>query len=43
MSKEDVLTAEKWQVGGDGDGEYHSVPEREREREEESEAAMWGR
>lgn len=33
LSKEGILTAEKWQVGGDGDREYHSVPERENERE----------
>lgn len=32
LSKGGVLTAEKWQVGGNGDREFDSVPERERER-----------
>lgn len=32
LSKGGVLTAEKWQVGGNGDKEFDSVPERERER-----------
>lgn len=32
LTKEGVLTAEKWQVGGDGDGEYRSVPEREKKK-----------
>lgn len=33
LSKGGVLTAEKWQVGGNGDREFDSVPERERARE----------